>query len=122
MMREQWEADTHKQEEALGALQEALKLPTPPNRIECYDISTTQGTAIVASRVVFVQGAPKKGEYRRFNITTPVAFEIPFGTSAMLNAAFWNSMRPLICGSPKLPRTVALVARVPDETKSGLRS
>jgi excinuclease ABC subunit C len=70
MLREQWEADTHKQEEALASLQEALKLSTPPNRIECYDISTTQGTAIVASRVVFVQGAPKKSEYRRFNIRT----------------------------------------------------
>jgi excinuclease ABC subunit C len=70
MLRAQWEADTHKQEESLGDLQKALNLPTVPNRIECYDISTTQGTAIVASRVVFVQGAPKKSEYRRFNIKT----------------------------------------------------
>ncbi|MBL8161275.1 MAG: excinuclease ABC subunit UvrC [Anaerolineae bacterium] len=70
MIREQWEADTHKQEEALGELQAALSLPRPPNRIECFDISTTQGTAIVASRVVFVQGAPRKSEYRRFNIRT----------------------------------------------------
>jgi excinuclease ABC subunit C len=70
MIREQWEADTHKQEEALNDLQTALNLPVPPNRIECYDISTTQGTAIVASRVVFVQGAPAKSEYRRFNIKT----------------------------------------------------
>jgi excinuclease ABC subunit C len=70
MIRAQWEADTHKQEEALAALQEALHLKIPPNRIECYDISTTQGTAIVASRVMFVQGAPRKSEYRKFNIRT----------------------------------------------------
>jgi excinuclease ABC subunit C len=70
MIRAQWEADSHKQETALGELQAALNLPLPPNRIECYDISTTQGTAIVASRVVFVQGTPKKAEYRRFNIRT----------------------------------------------------
>jgi excinuclease ABC subunit C len=70
MIRAQWEADTHKQEEALGELQKALSLTTPPNRIECFDISTTQGTAIVASRVVFVLGAPRKSEYRRFNIKT----------------------------------------------------
>ncbi|MBL8155806.1 MAG: excinuclease ABC subunit UvrC [Anaerolineae bacterium] len=70
MIREQWEADTHKQEEALGELQKALDLPRPPNRIECFDISTTQGTSIVASRVVFDQGAPRKSEYRRFNIRT----------------------------------------------------
>lgn len=70
MMRAQWEADAHKQESALAELREALALPITPNRIECYDISTTQGTAIVASRVVFVQGVPRKSEYRRFNIRT----------------------------------------------------
>ncbi len=70
MIREQWEADTHKQEQALTSLQQELGLEKPPNRIECFDISTTQGTAIVAARVVFVQGAPRKSEYRRFNIKT----------------------------------------------------
>ncbi|MCA9905595.1 MAG: excinuclease ABC subunit UvrC, partial [Anaerolineae bacterium] len=70
MIRARWEADTHKQETALTELQEALGLASPPNRIECYDISTTQGTAIVASRVVFVQGVPRKSEYRRYNIRT----------------------------------------------------
>jgi excinuclease ABC subunit C len=68
MMQEQYEADTTKQEDALAQLQEYLSLSEPPNRIECFDISTTQGTAIVASRVVFVQGTPAKSEYRRFNI------------------------------------------------------
>ncbi|MDQ7028159.1 MAG: excinuclease ABC subunit UvrC [Anaerolineae bacterium] len=68
LMRAQYEADTVKQERALSDLQAALKLPKPPNRIECYDISTTQGTAITASRVMFVQGVAKKSEYRRFNI------------------------------------------------------
>jgi excinuclease ABC subunit C len=70
MMKAQWEADTVKQEQALAELQDALNLPRIPNRIECYDISTTQGTAIVASRVMFVQGVPRKNEYRRFNIRT----------------------------------------------------
>jgi excinuclease ABC subunit C len=70
MLRAQWEADTLKQEAGLGELKAALNLPTIPNRIECYDISTTQGTAIVASRVMFVMGVPKKAEYRRFNIRT----------------------------------------------------
>jgi excinuclease ABC subunit C len=70
ILRAQWESDTVKQETALRDIQDALNLPTPPNRIECYDISTTQGTAIVASRVVFVQGVPRKNEYRRFNIRT----------------------------------------------------
>ena len=68
MMRAQYEADTTKHEIALAELQEALKLPRIPNRIECFDISTTQGTAIVASRVVFLRGVQRKSEYRRFNI------------------------------------------------------
>ena len=52
----------------MAELQQRLSLPRIPNRIECFDISTTQGTAIVASRIVFVRGAPRKSEYRRFNI------------------------------------------------------
>lgn len=68
MLRAQWQADTHKQENALQEIQEVLNLATLPNRIECYDISNTQGTAISASRVVFVKGVPRKSEYRKFNI------------------------------------------------------
>jgi excinuclease ABC subunit C len=71
-LRAQWQADTHKQEQALAELQEALKLPAPPNRIECYDISNTQGTAIVGAMVVFTQGVPDKKLYRKFNIESVV--------------------------------------------------
>jgi len=55
---------------ALNDLQIALDLPTPPLRIECYDISTIQGTNTVASMVVFEDGLPKKSDYRRFKIRT----------------------------------------------------
>jgi excinuclease ABC subunit C len=64
----QWHADTHRQEQSLQELQSSLKLSVIPNRIECYDISNTQGTAAVGSMVVFGQGVPKKNLYRRFNI------------------------------------------------------
>jgi len=67
-LRSQWEADTNRQGEALNELQQAMGLPEPPNRIECYDISNTQGTASVGSMVVFEQGVPAKKHYRRFNI------------------------------------------------------
>lgn len=67
-LRAQWQADTHKQEQALAELQSALQLPAPPNRIECYDISNLQGAATVGSMVVFTQGVPDKKLYRRFNI------------------------------------------------------
>lgn len=69
-LRTQWEADTNRQSEALAGLQSALGLAAPPNRIECYDISNTQGTASVGSMVVFEQGVPAKKYYRRFNIKT----------------------------------------------------
>jgi excinuclease ABC subunit C len=64
----QWHADTHRQEQSLGELKTYLNLAEIPNRIECYDISNTQGTAAVGSMVVFGQGVPKKNLYRRFNI------------------------------------------------------
>lgn len=71
-LQAQWETDTHRQEQALAELQEAFHLTSPLNRIECYDISNTQGTAAVGSMVVFEQGVPKKSLYRRFNIRTVI--------------------------------------------------
>jgi len=71
-LRAQWQADAHKQEQALSELQSALGLVEPPNRIECYDVSNTQGTAIVGAMVVFEQGVASKRLYRRFNIESVV--------------------------------------------------
>jgi excinuclease ABC subunit C len=71
-LRAQWQADTHKQEQALAELQQALNLPEPPNRIECYDVSNIQGTAIVGAMIVFTQGVPDKKLYRKFNIESVV--------------------------------------------------
>ena len=65
-----WVADRDKTESALSMLQEELDLPTRPNRIECYDISTIQGTNTVASMVVFRDGHPATSQYRRFRIKT----------------------------------------------------
>ncbi len=67
-LRTQWHADESKQTEALAELQQYLNLPGPPLRIECYDISTLQGTNTVASMVVFVKGTAHKSDYRRFKI------------------------------------------------------
>lgn len=65
-----WRADKDHQHQALAEIQAALNMPEPPNRIECYDISNTQGTASVGSMVEFEQGVPNKKNYRRFNIRT----------------------------------------------------
>jgi len=45
---------------------ETLAASRPPVRIECYDISTMQGTEVVGSMVVFVHAVPRKSDYRRF--------------------------------------------------------
>ncbi|MGY5764470.1 excinuclease ABC subunit UvrC [Brachybacterium sp. DNPG3] len=58
---------------ALEDLGEALDLAEPPLRIECYDVSHSQGTNVVASQVVFEDGLPKKSEYRRYSVTGEAA-------------------------------------------------
>jgi excinuclease ABC subunit C len=70
--RIKWLNDSQKTQLALEEIQEALNLAAPPFRIECYDISNTQGTNSVGAMVVFEAGRPKPGEYRRFKIKTVV--------------------------------------------------
>jgi excinuclease ABC subunit C len=54
--------------EALETLQHVLGLPALPRRIECFDISTIQGSETVASMVVCEDGRMKRGEYRKYRI------------------------------------------------------
>ncbi|NWJ44422.1 MAG: excinuclease ABC subunit UvrC [Chloroflexi bacterium] len=68
--RLKWLNDEQKTTFALNELQKALGLSARPRRIECYDISNTQGTNSVASMVVFEDGSPKKSDYRKFKIKT----------------------------------------------------
>ena len=56
------------QKQIQEALQDALGLPEPPKRIECFDISHIQGAETVASMVVWEDGRMKKGDYRKFII------------------------------------------------------
>lgn len=55
---------------AASELRKMLSLERNPRKIECYDISHTQGEGGVASRVVFVDGRPAKHLYRKFNLKT----------------------------------------------------
>jgi excinuclease ABC subunit C len=56
------------QAQSLTELADALELPEPPHRIECYDISNIQGSNPVSSMVVFIEGRAKKSDYRKFKI------------------------------------------------------
>ena len=55
-------------DQALKQLQTLLKLQHPPKRIEGYDISHISGTDVVASMVVFINGASARSEYRKFKL------------------------------------------------------
>src|SRR4051812_950343 len=56
------------QYDALETLQHVLALPSLPRRIECFDISTIQGSETVASMVVCEDGRMRRGEYRKYRI------------------------------------------------------
>ena len=63
-----------RQNKLLEVLGKMLSLTQPPRRMESYDISNTGASDIVASMVVYVDGRPKKSDYRRFklkNMTGP---------------------------------------------------
>jgi len=68
-------------ENDLVELAKVLVLPTPPQRIEGFDISNISGTFAVASLVSFKQGRPDRANYRRFKIKT-VAGQDDFASMA----------------------------------------
>ncbi|WP_278237321.1 excinuclease ABC subunit UvrC [Isoptericola sp. AK164] len=69
--------------QALAELQDALGLDEAPLRIECYDVSHTQGSYQSASMVVFEDGLPRKSEYRTFSVRGPAGDGAADDTAAM---------------------------------------
>ena len=69
-LRLQWLNSEQKAVASLSELRDLLGLAAMPARIECYDISNTQGTNAVGAMVVFQHGEPKKSRYRKFKIKT----------------------------------------------------
>ena len=92
------------QESRLAALQQALGLPESAQRFECFDISHTMGEATVASCVVYDQSAMQKGEYRRFNITTPG----PGDDYGAMREVLQRRYRRLVTGEGKMPDVVLI--------------
>ncbi|MER3495746.1 MAG: excinuclease ABC subunit C, partial [Armatimonadota bacterium] len=93
-------------EEALTFLQTELNLPTPPARVEGYDISNTQGTAPVASMVVTESGEPARAEYRRFKIRWHPESPDDF---AMMHEVLTRRLRHYLEGDEKFSRLPDLI-------------
>ena len=66
--RIKWLNNSDVLQQAMSELEEELSLPALPLRMECYDISHVQGSNLVGSMVVFQDGRPRTGHYRRFQI------------------------------------------------------
>ncbi len=112
-LKAQWEMDKHRSEQALTDLQTALALPTPPVRVECYDISTTQGVEVVGSMVVFEHGVAKKSDYRRFKIKT-VEGQDDFASMREVLTRRFDRWRRMESGELKGTRGTQAWAKLPD--------
>ena len=64
----EWKHPRRQSQEILRALRDLLDLEIEPRRIECFDISNIQGSDIVASMVSFLDGFPRKADYRKFRV------------------------------------------------------
>ncbi len=74
--------------QAMSELEEELSLPALPLRMECYDISHVQGSNLVGSMVVFQDGRPRTGHYRRFQIKTVAGVDDYASMQEMLRRRF----------------------------------
>jgi len=118
--------------EALDGLQLALGMDALPLRIECFDISNLMGTNTVASMVVFEAGAPKKSDYRRFNVRSTIE-GVPDDFAAMEEVlgrrlARWESEQDLSPNDPKRNESFATLPGLvvidggPGQLSAGVRA
>jgi excinuclease ABC subunit C len=132
--QERLKAERRRQQrvEALDGLQEALGLDALPLRIECFDISNLMGTHTTASMVVFEGGAPKKSDYRRFNVRG-LSEGVPDDVAAMEEVlarrlAQWEAQQDLSPHDPKRNESFATLPNLvvidggPGQLSAGLRA
>jgi excinuclease ABC subunit C len=132
--QERLKAERRRQQrvEALDGLQDALGLDALPLRIECFDISNLMGTHTTASMVVFEGGAPKKSDYRRFNVRG-LTEGVPDDFAAMEEVlarrlAQWEAQQDLSPHDPKRNESFATLPNLvvidggPGQLTAGLRA
>ncbi len=109
---------TNPQENSAGmeALREALDLPVLPRHMECFDMSNISGTLAVGSMVLFRDGRPSTGEYRRYRIRSPQATDDTSFMEEVLTRRYGRLLRE---GLP-LPDLVVLDGGVP-QVHTGMR-
>ncbi|HEV7807776.1 MAG TPA: excinuclease ABC subunit UvrC [Solirubrobacteraceae bacterium] len=118
--------------EALDGLARVLGMDALPLRIECFDISNLMGTNTVASMVVFEAGAPKKSDYRRFNVRTTTE-GVPDDFAAMEEVlcrrlARWEAEQDLSPNDPKRNESFATLPGLividggPGQLSAGVRA
>jgi excinuclease ABC subunit C len=88
------------QYDALETLQHVLALPALPRRIECFDISTIQGSETVASMVVCEDGRMRRSDYRKFRIRGLAAASTGLGKTRALE---FPAASPLPTAEPRIP-------------------
>lgn len=107
---------------ALQELQEALELPEPLLRIECYDISHVSGTNVVGSMVVVEDGLPKKQDYRKFTVTGDAAQDDTAAMRDVLTRRFRHYVEDLAQRGPlasgQIPEDPDDVAPVGEQSAS----
>lgn len=111
-------ADLNARSQALTELAEHLGLDEAPLRIECYDISHTQGTYQVGSMVVFEDGIPKKKDYRTFNVRGDDGTGERDDTAALSEVLRRRFARTAAAmnGDPSVPPLAASAAPAPEGT------
>jgi excinuclease ABC subunit C len=90
--------------DALETLRAVLALPTLPRRIECFDISTIQGSETVASMVVCEDGRMKRSEYRKFRIR---GLQPGLGEPRMMSSDFQPDLMPDAAATEMAPGAAA---------------
>ncbi len=99
-----WQSNSDLMARAVEDLQEALSLPLPPRRIECFDISHTQGSSSVAAMSVFIDGSPDTSQYRRFKIKT-VEGNDDFASMKEVLSRRFKRLQKTVGGEDKDPAT-----------------